>query len=107
MPQITITDEVMQRVMAFKPLVESVLEVGLENEGYIELLLRLAPDYLMAEFFGAANAKVLLTFLQQLGTAHPELYAAMAEVLERDEHQAIEAEQRHEVKKRLGFPEPG
>ncbi len=106
MAQITIADDVLQRVMSFKPLVESVVEVNLETEGYIELLLRLAPDYLMAEFFGAADAKALLTLLQQLGTAHPEFYSALAEVLEQDEHKAIETEQRAEVKKRLGFPEP-
>ena len=106
MPQITISDEVLERVIAFKPLVESVLEVSLEQEGYFELLLRMAPDYLMNEFFGSADAKTLLTLLQQLGAQSPQVYGVIAQVMEQDEHKAMETEKRSEVKQRLGFPEP-
>jgi hypothetical protein len=106
MPQVTISDDVFQRALAFKPLVESVIEVKLESDGYIELLLRMAPDLLLGEFFGVADAKTLLRLLQQIGNQHPETYAALAEVLEQDEDHAIEVERRTEVKQRLGFPEP-
>ena len=106
MSQITISDEIYERVVAFKPLVESVLEVSLEPDAYIELLLRLAPDYLMNEFFSASDAKTLLALLEQLGHTHPSVYGLIAQVLEEDEDKAIEGQKRAQVKRRLGFPEP-
>ena len=106
MPQVTVSDEIYERVVAFKPLVESVLEASLETDAYIELLVRLAPDYLMNEFFGAADAKALLALIQQLGQAHPDVYGMIAQVLEEDEDRAIEGQKRAQVKRRLGFPEP-
>jgi hypothetical protein len=106
MATITIADEIFARVMAFKPLVESVLEVSLEQDAYIELLMRMSPDYLMNEFFGGADAKTLLILLEQLGAQSPEVYGLIAQVLEQNEDKAIESEKRTEVKQHLGFPEP-
>ncbi len=105
MPQINISDSVYARVMAFKPVVESLLDVSLEPDAYAELLLRMGPDYILAQAFGAADAKTLFSVLQQLGQNHPEVYGAIAEVLEQDE-QAIEHQQKAQVKRALGFPEP-
>ncbi len=105
MPQINISDSVYARVMAFKPVVESLLEVSLEPDAYAELMLRMAPDYVLAQTFGGADAKTLFSLLQQLGQNHPDVYGAIAEILERDE-QAIEQQQRAQVKRTLGFPEP-
>ena len=106
MVQINIADDVCSRVMAFKPVVESVFEVTLEDSAYVELLLRIAPDLLMNEFFGAAEGKALLTLIEQMGQAQPAVYGLLASILEQDEHKAMEAQQRADVKQRLGFPEP-
>lgn len=106
MAQLMVSDEIFNRVMAFKPLVESVLEVSLEREAYVELLLRLCPDYLMKEFFGGADAPALLGLLQRIGQTNPEVYGVIAQVLEQDEGKALEAQKRAEVKQTLGFPEP-
>lgn len=106
MPQITVSDEVLTRAIAFKPVVEEVLEVSLENDAYIDLLLRLAPDYLMVEFFGGADSKAFLVLLQRIGQGHPEFYAALADVLHHQEVQAIESQRKAEMKSSLGFPEP-
>lgn len=106
MPQITISDEVYTRIMAFKPLLECVLQVSLEPEAYAELLLRLAPDLILAQFFGGADAKNLFQLLLQLGQDHPETYAAIAEVLTRNQAAIIETEKRSELRQNLGFPEP-
>ncbi len=105
MPQINISDSVYARVMAFKPVVESLLEVTLDPDAYAELLLRMGPDFIMGQTFGGADAKTLFALLQQLGQNHPDVYGAIAEILQRDE-QAIEQQQRAEVKRTLGFPEP-
>ncbi len=106
MPQVTISDRVYQRVLAFKPVVECVLEVSMEIDTYVELLLRLAPDYMMAEFFGGADSKALLGLLQRIGQAHPEFFGAIAETLHAQEVQAVEAQRKAEMKSNLGFPEP-
>lgn len=106
MPQITVSDQVYERVMAFKPVVECVLEVHLETDAYVELLLRLTPDYMMAEFFGGADAKALLGLFQRIGQAHPEFFNAIAETLHAQEVQAVEAQRKAEMRSNLGFPEP-
>jgi hypothetical protein len=106
MAQITLSEDVFDRAVAFKPLVESVLEISLETDAYIELLVRLAPDYLMNEFFGGADSKALLGLLQQLGQADAKVYGVIAQVLEQDEVKAMEAQKRLELKQSLGFREP-
>jgi hypothetical protein len=105
MPQINISDGVYARVVAFKPLVESLLEVSLETDSYVELLLRMAPDFVMGEAFGSADAKALFSLILQLVQSHPEVYGALADILDRDE-KTIELQQRAQVKRALGFPEP-
>ncbi len=105
MPQVSISDAVFNRVIAFKPLVESLLEVTLDNDAYVDLMLRMTPDFVLAEAFGNADAKMLFSLIQQLGQSHPEVYSAIADVLERDE-KTIELQQRAQVKRALGFPEP-
>ena len=107
MPQVTISDDVYARIMAFKPLLEGVLQVSLEPDAYAELLLRLSPDLVLAEFFGGADGKNLFQLLLQMGQDHPETYAAIAEVLAKNQAAIIEAEKRSELRQNLGFPEPG
>ncbi len=106
MPQITISDQVYQRVLAFKPVVECVLEVSMETDSYIELLLRLTPDYMMSEFFGGADTKALIGLMQRIGQAHPEFFSSIAETLRAQEVQSVEAQRKAELKSNLGFPEP-
>ena len=48
-------------------LFESALDVRLENEPYIELLLRSVPDLFMNEFFAQIEGKGFLRLLQQMG----------------------------------------
>ncbi len=106
MPQVAISDEVYARIMAFKPLLECVLQVSLEPDPYAELLLRLAPDLILGEFFAGADGKNLFQLLLQLGQDHPETYAAIAQVLDRNQAAIIEAEKRSSLRQNLGFPEP-
>ncbi len=106
MPQITISDDVYARMMAFKPLLECVLQVSLEPDAYAELLLRLAPDLMLTEFLGATDAKGLFQLVLQLGQDHPETYGSIADVLARNQAAIIEAEKRSELRQNLGFPEP-
>ncbi len=106
MAQIIIADDVCSRVMAFKPLVESGFEVTLEDNAYLELLLRMVPDLLLSEVFGGAEGRAMLTLIQQMGQAQPATYGLLASILEQDEHKALESQQRASVRQRLGFPEP-
>lgn len=105
MAQINISDTVYARMIAFKPVIEAILEVSLENDAYIEYLLRLAPDLIMAQVLGGADARALYDLLQQLGHNHPETYGAIAEIIQKG-GQAIQAETRAAVKRSLGFPDP-
>ena len=107
MPQINLSNEIYSRALAFKPFLESVLGVSLEQDTYFEMLLRLAPDFVIAEVFKGADPAVLLGLLQQLGQEHPETYAAVASILNRAEVKADEAMKRIEMRQRLGFKEPG
>ncbi len=105
MAEVTISDELYARLVAFKPMVEAVLETNLDFDGYVGLLLRTAPDYILAEIFAGADAGALFQLLQRVGQEHPEVYGAIADTLMRDEL-TIEARRRAVVKRRMGFPEP-
>jgi predicted CopG family antitoxin len=104
--QITISDEVYAQVAAFKQVVEALTEVKLENDTYAEMLLRLAPDYILNEILGRTDAPFLLHTIRQLGHKAPaQVYAHIAQMI--DEGQAMaEAAKRTEVRQRLGFKEP-
>jgi hypothetical protein len=107
MAQINLSDELYARVLAFKPFLESVLEVSLETDTFFEMLVRLAPDFIIAEAFKGVEPAVFLSILQQLGQEHPETYAAVASIMDRAEEKAIETIRRAEMRQRLGFKEPG
>lgn len=106
MPHVAISEDIYNRALAFKPVVEAVLNIELQEQGFIELLLRLCPDLLLNEFLGGANSAGLLRLLQQLGQAEPQIYGVMAHVMAQNELKTMEEAQRSEMKRTLGFPEP-
>lgn len=103
MVQITISDDVYMRIVAFKPVVESILEETLEFDNYIERLLSLVPDLILADFLGEMDAQLLLQSLQQLGHKYPvEVYTYIAGIMQQGQ-ESIETQQRAELKRKLGF----
>ena len=103
MAQIEISDKVFEQVSAFKPVVEYILEVSLDFDKYVELLLRLAPDFILTDVLGRAEPPALIQTIEELARRNPKpVYGYLAEELLQG-REIVEEQKRAEVKKRLGF----
>ncbi len=106
MPDITISDDSMTRITAFKPVVEALLNVSLDFTAYVEILLHLAPDFILTEAFSGADVPTLLHTIQVLGQDHPEeVYNSITQLLDRG-MKMVQDERREELKRKLGFKLP-
>ena len=106
MIQVTISDDTYARVVAFKPVIEALLEESIESSDYVEFLLNLAPDFILADLLSNMDAQTLLQSLQQLGQKHPvQIYTYIAETMQQG-REFIEAQKRAEIKQKLGFKVP-
>ena len=82
MAQIEISDTVYEQVAAFKPVVESILEVSLEFDRFIELLLKMAPDFILSDVLGHADPPALIQTIEELARRNPKpVYSYLAEEL--------------------------
>ncbi len=107
MPKIEISDKVYEQVAAFKPVIESLLEVQLEFDQYVEMLLKLTPDFILSDVLGHADPPALIQTIEELARRNPKpVYAYLAEELHQD-REIVEVQKRAEVRRRLGFKEPG
>lgn len=103
MARIEISDQVYEQVAAFKPVIESILEVSLEFDRYVELLLRLAPDLILTDVLGRADPPALIRAIEELAQRNPEpVYTYLAEAL-RAGQEMVQPEKKADVKKRFGF----
>jgi hypothetical protein len=106
MPKIEISDAVYEQVSAFKPVVESILEVSLEFDQFVELLLKMTPDFILSDVLGRADPPALIQTIEELARRNPKpVYSYLAEEL-RESQQIVEEQKRAEMKKRMGFREP-
>ncbi|MBI5653404.1 MAG: hypothetical protein HZC40_23610 [Chloroflexi bacterium] len=103
MATVEISDKVYDQLVAFKPVVESILEVSLDFDKYVEILLRLAPDFVLSDVLGHADPPSLIQTIEELAHRNPKpVYSFLAEELLAG-RQMVEAQKRADVKKRLGF----
>jgi hypothetical protein len=106
MATVEISDKVYEQLVAFKPVVESILEVSLDFDKYVEILLRLAPDFVLSDVLGHADPPALIQTIEELAHRNPKpVYSYLAEEL-LEGREMVESQKRAEVKKRLGFKEP-
>jgi len=103
MPKIEISDKVYEQIAAFKPVIESLLEVQLDFDKYVELLLKLAPDFVLTDVLGRAEPPALIQTIEELARRNPKpVYAYLAEELHED-RAIVETQKRMEMRRRLGF----
>lgn len=100
---ITISDELADRITAFTPVVEAILEETPALEVYVEILMREGLDSMLADVVHPEDTASLLSFVQQLGAAHPnEVYGFLATTLRRGE----DVQARERMRRRMGFHPP-
>ncbi|MEW5718621.1 MAG: hypothetical protein AB1817_08355 [Chloroflexota bacterium] len=106
MAKIEISDKVYDQVTAFKPVIESILDVSLEFDRYVELLLRLTPDLILSEVLVRADPPALIRAIEELAQRNPKpVYTYLAEEF-RGGQAMVEAEKKADVKKRFGIRIP-
>jgi hypothetical protein len=106
MAKIEISDKVHDQIAAFKPVIESILEVSLEFDRYVELLLRLAPDLILTDVLGRADPPALIRAIEELAQRNPKpVYTYLAEEL-RAGQEMVEADKKADAKKRFAIRVP-
>ena len=103
MPKVTISEDMYERITAFKQVVEAVLEEPTNLNTCVELLLNRALECMLADILDGADRETLLKSFQQLAAQHPTaVYQYIAEIW-RGGGEVIKQE---EVKRRMGFIPP-
>lgn len=96
----SVSDDMVKRVQAFKPVFEAVLGEPIEFDLYIESLLGIVLDYILRDLQSAADQNTLLKSFQQLAGRHPaEVYGYIANMMKRGEM----AGNSKELQRRIGF----
>jgi hypothetical protein len=82
MSTVSISDELLVRVEACKPLVEAVIGTALSAEEIVEFLLIRAVDTLLADLLANVDQPVLVRAFQLLAGEYPtEIYSFMIDML--------------------------
>jgi len=100
MPEITISDDVYNKVAGFKQVVEEVIESEIENDSYIEFVLGKGVDSLLYDLISPLKQKTLLNSIKILGSRYPDqVYGFIAEVIKK----GASEETRKSYKRQIGY----
>ena len=103
MPKVTISEDMYNRIIAFKQVVEAVLEEPTDLNTCLELLLNRALECMLADILDGVDRDALLKSFQQLASRHPTaVYQYVAEIWK----SGGEAIKRDKAKRRMGFIPP-
>lgn len=104
MPEVTISEDMYDRITAFKQVVEAVLEEPTDLNTCVELLLNRALECMLADILDGVDRETLLKSFQQLASQHPTaVYQYVTEIWKGGGGEVIKQE---EVKRRMGFIPP-
>lgn len=100
MPEITVSQDVYNQLLAFKQVIEAVIEDKLDVNTCAELVLDQGLNAMLAELIGPLDTSTLITSFQQLAAKSPaEVYSFVTETIKR----GAAVQQQEEMKRRLGF----
>jgi hypothetical protein len=103
MPQVGVSDKLYEKLQAFKPVLEAVIEDEVTFDTCIEVVVGPGLDTMLSDLIGNVEPEVLVASFQQLAAQHPEaVYGFVAETLE----SGGAAIQRQEARRRIGFGPP-
>ncbi len=105
MPTIRVSKPLAQKIKAFQPLAEAVLDEKLKFDGLVELILQRGLDTMLASIMGTIDADTFLKSFQQLGEREPSVvYGYVADMLRSGG--VIQQEKLEEAKRTIGFQKP-
>lgn len=103
MPNVELNDHLYERLTAFKPLLEAVIEDEVSLEACIDLVLDHGLSAMLLDVIGDTEPRVLLASMQQLASQHPEvLYGFIASTMKAGGAEVEREKARH----RFGFGLP-
>jgi hypothetical protein len=103
MPQVTLKDDIYNRAVEFKHVIEAVISQELDFNDCLSLILSQGIDSMLADILGNTDQATMLASFQQLGAQHPaQVYKFVAATLRRGE--AIN--ERERLTRKLGFQPP-
>lgn len=103
MPEITISEAMRGRLVAFKDVIEAVIEEEVSLDDCAEIVLEQGINSMMADLLEPIDPVILLKSFQQLGSQYPaQVYRYIAETMKEGD---ITLEQEN-LKHKLGFRTP-
>jgi len=106
---VKVSNELYKRVVAFRSVIEAVMEQEIELEGCFDLILEQGLNAMVVDLLGTQDHHILLNSIQQLGAQYPaQVYGYMAETLRRGAaaQERERVKQEWERKKQVGFRPP-
>jgi hypothetical protein len=103
MAQVEISDKLRERIAAFKPVIEAVLEEEVNFDYCAEIVLERGLETMLSDLLGMVEPAVLLASFQQLAAQHPEeVYGFVAATLQ----SGAAAVEREHARQKFGFAVP-
>ena len=100
MQAITVSEELYARVVAFKQIVDALLEEEIGPDECAALILGQGMDAMLADILGPVDQPSLVRSFQLLGSQYPaQVYGFAAETLKG----GAAAQERERIRRRLGF----
>lgn len=97
--KLEINKESEDRIIAFKKVIEAVIDEEIELNDCIEIILDRGINSMTEDILGQVDSKILLLSFQQLGSKYPlEVYSYIADTIQRGEEI-----NKKELKRNFGF----
>ncbi len=104
MVSLAVSDELNNRIEAFKPVIEAIVEESMSIEDCVTLILDRGLNSMLNDLLGAVDPAILLQSFHQLATQHPsEVYSFVASTL----NTGAASIDRDKIKRQIGFRPPG
>ncbi len=100
MPQVSVSDEMHQRLVEFKPVVEGVIKEQIGFEQHVEAVLDMGMNYMLALLIGGADRDTLIRSIQLMAARSPGVvYGYVVEMLKT----GAAASEQEELRRQIGF----
>ncbi len=102
MPDANIEVSLQQRIQAFRPVVEAIIEEPISYDDLVGLVVARGLKAMLADIIGSADREILLESIHQMAEDNPQFVYSFTEARLRDG-----ASVREEAKRQIGFVKPG
>lgn len=100
MKKIDISDELYNRTLEFKNVVEAAIDEDLEVDEFFPSIISLGIDSMLSDLIGNLESEILIKSFKQLGERYPkEVYGYITETMK----EGAAVNERNRLRQKMGF----